>query len=308
MSVYTKLNEHEIQEILNQYDLGMLQSFHGITGGTLNSNYELTTSKGHYVLTLFERDALETIKPTLKIIEQLAQQQIPCPVALYNQAGDNIQMIRNKPMAIVNYLPGEHVKYFSATHVVNVATMLAKLHIVLKNYSFQGKNVRSQQWVVDTARKVMDKLSLQQQELLVQELIFLDSVKLPSLPQGVIHGDLFRDNILFDGNNITGVLDLYDCCFDYWVLDIAIAVNDCCLNQAGIVDKQLSDIFLQHYQQQRQLTKDELNHWPFFQRLAALMYWLLRLNAKYFLYTGTIVNLLDPNEYQQILQQHVNSS
>lgn len=304
MSVYTKISTQQAKQILEQYSLGDLVSLQGITEGVTNTIYLLTTDKQSLLLTVFEELDTKQLKPYLELTEFLSQREIPCPTVFANQSGQQIDQLADKPFTVANYLPGSTITQPSEEQLKQVATTLAKLHLAGKDYPHRIDNQRGALWREQLFPKLAKHLSHEEKQLLEDELSFQQTIDWSSLPQGIIHADLFRDNVLFDGQHLTGLIDFYYACTDAWLIDIAITINDWCLTESGLVDSSRLQLFIGQYQQLRPLLDTEKSLLNSALRLAALRFYLSRL-ADYFTVQKTEqIQVKDPNAFAMLLKQH----
>ena len=233
MSVYTTVTEAELKQWLKRYSLGALIELKGIASGIENTNYFVTTSHGRYVLTLFEKLRAEDLPYYINLMAHLARHGIPCPSPIANLENGYLNQLNDKPACIVSCLKGASLTAPTADHCAQVGEMLANMHLAGKSYSVQMPNPRGPSWWRATAPEVMPKLSADDAALLKEELRFQGLYRHQDLPRGVIHADLFRDNVLFDGDTLSGAIDFYYACNDAWLYDLAITVNDWCVTEQG---------------------------------------------------------------------------
>ncbi len=301
MSVFTTLNLEEVRQWLMPFNLGELQTLRGIAAGITNTNYFVETDQARYVLTVFEKNDFDELPYFVQLMTHLSAHGVACPAPIMDQAGVALRRIHGKPALMVSCLKGSDVHQPNQTQIEAVASTLAKMHLAGLDFHAQSHNQRGQGWRVMTAQQVMPKLSPVQQHLLQEELQFQHGLDLSALPHGVIHGDLFRDNVLFDGDHLGGFIDFYYACHDVLAYDVAIAVNEWCVDAAGmLVDDKLS-AFLNAYQAQRPFTALEKAHWPDLLRRAALRFWLSRLYDFYFPVAGELTHAKDPSHFERVL-------
>ncbi len=305
MSVFTTVSFEQLQSWLSNYDLGELLSLKGIASGITNTNYFVTTSKGSYVLTLFEEHSADELVYFMQLMTHLALHGIPCPHPVARLDGYALSELNGKPAALVSRLRGSDVQQPTQEQCAQVGKVLAGMHLASIDFKGVSNNTRDASWRSRTAHKVMSKLSLEEQALLQQAIALDVSLDISSLPQGVIHADLFRDNVLFDGEQLGGLIDFYYACTDAWLYDVAIAVNDWCVEADGALDPQRLQAMLQAYQAVRPLQPAELSAWPGLLQRAALRFWLSRLHDKYFPLAGEMTHAKDPDHFKRILQQRM---
>ena len=305
MSVYTKLDEASVQSILHDYHLGELKNYSAITAGVENTNYFVTCEGGEFVLTIFEKISPQYTFAYLQLMQQL-QNYIPCPAPQLRHDQQLLGNWQNKPLAIVAYLDGEHIDNPSAQHCTEVGTALAKLHTAPITTNTPLHNRRNNDWRESVRHRVMAILEPQQQSLLNAEFNCYQQIDFSLLPKGIIHADLFPDNVLFKGSKLSGILDFYDSCYESLLYDVAISVNAWCRTVNGELDQPRSTALLTAYQQIRPWSDIEQQSWPLMLRYAAMRFWLGRLEYRLQAQQGHPVPYRDPKVYQQMLEQDQN--
>ncbi len=309
MSVFTTLTLDEVHAWLRDFSIGDITELRGIAAGITNTNYFVITEKNRYVLTIFEKNTLEELPYFVNLMTHLAAHGVPCPAPIADINGVALHALKGKPALMVSCLKGKDVATPNLAQVVEVALTLAKLHVAGGSFKQVSFNQRGQAWFAATTQKVLPTLNLQEQALLQSELAYQLTLNTSLLPQGVIHGDLFRDNVLFDDDTLGGFIDFYYACNDVLAYDLAIAVNEWCLHHNGAdlgnIDTEKVDAFLSAYQSVRPLTSLELTCWPALLRRAALRFWLSRLHDFHFPQLGEITHAKDPNHFKSILQARI---
>ena len=303
MSVFTTVTPDQLKHWLRAYPLGELCDLQGIASGITNTNYFVTTDTGRYVLTLFEEHTADELPYFLDLMAHLAERGVPCPHPVADANGSRLGELNGKPAALVSCLRGRDLEAPSATHCAEVGRVLAQMHAAGESFPSQMQNPRGVQWRKETAAKVREFLSQEDQALLLQALTLDAALKLDGLPTGVIHADLFRDNVLFDGDQLGGFIDFYYACNDVLLYDIAIAVNDWCVSEDGIVDDARMHALLKAYSSIRPLTQAEHAAWPAVLQIAALRFWLSRLLDKHFPHAGELTHAKDPEHFRKILHK-----
>jgi len=306
MSVFTTVTPQQLSDWLKAYPLGELLDLQGIASGITNTNYFVTTSTGRYVLTLFEANTAEELPYFLDLMGHLAAHQVLCPSPVLNLAGNSLGELNGKPAALVSCLKGRSLEMPTAVHCAEVGSVLAKMHIAGESFGAQMENPRGSKWRLITAGQVMDLLSAEDYTLLQKVLNVEASQVLDGLPRGVIHADLFRDNVLFDGEQLGGVIDFYYACNDVLLYDVAIAVNDWCATEDGGLNPDLTSALLKAYHAGRPLTEIEHKAWSGQLISAALRFWLSRLYDFHFPNAGELTHAKDPGHFQRILQKRIN--
>jgi len=231
MSVYTRLTKEELEKLLNLYDIGKFVDIEGISEGITNSNYYLTTSLNKYILTIFEEPNLN-LNYAIELMDLLSTNQIPCPIPIKSKDGKCVLNFKDKPLSIFTLLPGKTItkKTPSEMMCMQIGETLAKMHLHSKKHKTHYVGLRDIEWFKKTAIKLNPVLDISEINIINNELKNLSYILGKNLPSGVIHSDLFRDNALFIGDNLTGVIDFYYACNGYYLYDLAIIVNDWCLN------------------------------------------------------------------------------
>ena len=303
MSVYTPVLSQQLQDFLNLYSLGSLIEYSGIQAGIENTNYRVTSSKGHFILTIFESLSIQALADYLNLLNYLSQSNFPAPKPQLSKSGSFVNKLQGKPAAFFNCLPGHSIENPSESDCSKMGECLAKLHRVSQSSGFDKKNLKDLKGCEQTFNNIKHYLSHRDIELLSSELTFQLNYALPSLPRGVIHADLFKDNVLFNQGSVSAVLDFYNACDDYYLFDIAVACNDWCVEN-NTVNQQKIQNFLQGYQKIRPLTQNESAHLFVFLRRAALRFWLSRLEHQLSPKQGELTLIKDPLIFRTILEQH----
>lgn len=316
MAVFTEVSFDEASQLLLSLNLGQLQAMEGCQGGIENTNYFVTTDQGAYVLTLFERLSFAQLPFYLWLMKHLAQQGIPVPDPAANRDGDILHTLCGKPAAVVNRLRGKSELAPQAPHCAAVGAMLARMHLAGRDYARQQPNLRGLSWWNETVPVVLPHLSPAQATLLQSELAYQNHVAAQSayvaLPRGPIHADLFRDNVMFDSPavagqaELTGFFDFYFAGVDSWLFDIAVCLNDWCIDLAtGQADLRRSAAFLQAYTQVRPLQAAEHTLLPALLRAGALRFWISRLWDFHLPREAAVLQAHDPTHFERVLQHRI---
>lgn len=308
MSVFTTVTSEQLRDWLHSYCLGALQDLRGIASGITNTNYFVTTDSGRYVLTLFEKNTAEELPYFLDLMAHLADHGIPCPHPVADNAGAYLGHLNGKPAALVSCLSGRSLEHPAIVHCAEVGAVLARMHRAGQSFTTRMDNPRGPHWWHTTAATVLPFLDDAQRTLLQQELAYQDSLRHLQLPRGVIHADLFRDNVLFDGDRLTGLIDFYYACNDVLAYDLAITVNDWCAQADGSLDAARTRALLAAYHSERPLTDAERKAWPALLRAAALRFWLSRLYDLHHPQPGELTHAKDPEHFRRILSERVRSA
>ncbi|MGR9115809.1 MAG: homoserine kinase [Gammaproteobacteria bacterium] len=306
MSVYTPLTSSELDWLLNWYTFGPLTRFEGINDGIENTNYVVTTQCGDFVLTIFEFLSATQLTIYLDLLAHLNRAGIPCPVAQYDNRGNRIHLLRQKPAALFTRLPGTAVLSPSTAQCQSIGRQLARLHLNSRDYLFPRENSYDLTGCKKIFERIVYKLPHQDVWLLEDELEFQTALPLAKLPRGVIHGDLFRDNVLFLGGSVSAILDFYSACSDTLLLDLAITVNDWC-SEKGTLSLDKTAALIAGYESLRPLLEQEQHYWNAILRAAALRFWLSRLQHRLYPRPGEITLQKDPEDFRRLLLQHRSS-
>ena len=307
MSVYTRVEHSQLEEFLTHYNLGHLVAYQGINAGIVNTNYFVTTTTGKFVLTLFEHLNPDELPYFLELMAYLAEQGMPTAHPLADQKGHYSRQLNGKPAALVECLCGKDVDMPTLAQCRALGESLGRLHTVSPHFHHDRANEHGPHWWKITAERVLPFMERDEATLLQEELHFQVSYQDLDLPRGVIHADLFRDNALFEGDKLCGIIDLYYACNDVLIYDLAITLNDWCSLPDGDLDEQRTQAMFQGYSDNRTLTPVEYQVWPVMLRAAALRFWLSRLEDFYFPRPGEITQIKDPTVFRQILQVHIDA-
>ncbi|MDP1765385.1 MAG: homoserine kinase [Methylotenera sp.] len=307
MSVFTSVSIQQLQVWLQDYAIGELIELKGISSGITNTNYFVTTTQNKFVLTLFEHNTLEELPYFIDLMSHLSAHGIPCPQPIADKAGVSLHMLNGKPAALISCLTGQDVEVPNVAQCSAVGAVLAKMHLVGQSFESQfpqhiSHNQRGEDWRIKTAAQVMPHLSVDNQRLLKDTLAFQAALDVTQLPMGVTHADLFRDNVLFDGDSIGGLIDFYYACHDVLAYDLAITVNDWCVNSDGSLDAPRLNAMLSAYQAVRPFNQTEHEAWHSMLRIAALRFWLSRLHDYFYPQEGELTHAKDPDHFQRILK------
>lgn len=304
MSVFTPVSHAQLQRFLRRYDLGPLLGLQGIGEGVENTNYFVDTTDGRWVLTLFERLNPRDLPFFLGLMEHFARHRLPCPRPVADQDGRLLGRLNRRPATLVRRLSGQSVLFPTTTQCAAVGKLLGDLHLAARRYSARCRNSRGPSWRAATARKLLPRAGRADAELIRSELAAQAGLDMSRLPQGVIHADLFRDNVLFVGPKLSGVIDFYYACNDALLYDLAVTVNDWCFTPTGRYRPARAEALLKAYQRRRKLTAAEWKAWPLTLRAAAFRFYLSRLHDWTFRRKGDVVHVKDPAEYRRILEHH----
>jgi len=282
MAVFTALTETEVERLLQQYSLGRLRTMQGIAAGIENSNFFLSTGTGEFVLTVFERLTFAQLPFYLELMRHLARRDLPVPLPCETRAGALVAEARGKPVAIVDRLPGRWVEAPTAAQCATMGDLLARMHLAARDFPRFQPNLRGIGWWKDALGRLEPKLPDPIFHELAEEVIIQDtffrSPAFEQLPSGPVHADLFRDNVLWEGSRIGGVIDFYFAGCSLWLYDLAVTINDWCVDLATAeFDPPRAQALLDAYHAVRPLTDLEHECWRTVLRAAALRFWISRL-------------------------------
>ena len=305
MAVFTSVSEAELTAWLGDYSLGQLLELQAIASGIENTNYFVTTSNGRFVLTLFEKLSADELPFYLNLMAHLARHGIPCPCPVANRRNQFLGELNGKPACIVSRLSGKSTTAPNIAQCAAIGAMLGQMHIAGQSFSQIMPNPRGAAWRTATAPQMRPFLDAEQAALLDSEVALHARHNSASLPQGVIHADLFRDNVLLEENRVSGLIDFYFACSDALLYDVAITVNDWCVDASGTLDAARAQAFLRAYHAVRPLLDGEREAWPLMLRAAALRFWLSRLFDLHLPRDGELIHAHDPRHFKRILKNHI---
>jgi homoserine kinase type II len=308
MAVYTDVAVEELAAFLGAYDLGDLLAYKGIAEGVENSNFLLHTSRGYYILTLYEkRVAANDLPFFLGLMEHLAARGLTCPQPVKNRAGETLGRLAGRPAAIVTFLDGMWIRRPSATHCAGLGRALAELHIAGADFAMTRANalsVAGWRTLYENAEARADGVQAGLRVAIAAELDLLATSWPRDLPQGVIHADLFPDNVFFLGDRLSGLIDFYFACTDTLAYDVAICLNAWCFEPDHSYNVTKGRAMLQAYAAKRALSAAERAALPLLARGAAMRFLLTRLVDWLNVPPGALVRPKDPLEYYRKLRFH----
>ncbi|MFA5490813.1 MAG: homoserine kinase [Candidimonas sp.] len=312
MAVFTPVSNNDTKLLLTRYDLGELVSLRGITAGIENTNYFLETTKGEYVLTLFEVLTHEQLPFYIELMHHLATRGIPVPLPQTLIDGTRLTTLHDKPCAIVSRLSGGYEPDPTPAHCALAGATLARAHLAAQDFPLHQPNLRGLPWWRETVPKVLPFLNPAQAGLirsaLDEQVRFADDPIYLMLPSGPSHCDLFRDNVLFDGTfempRMGGFIDFYFAGCDHWLFDVAVSVNDWCIERnTGALQSAKLQAWLNAYAQIRPFTAQEKQAWPVMLRAAALRFWISRLYDFFIPRPAQTLKPHDPMHFERVLNQ-----
>ena len=307
MSVYTKLSLQDMQDFTEQFDFGGLKSFQGVEAGVENTTYFVSFDQKETVLQIFEEQGFDEIPFFIELNRRLSEDQVPVATPIADQAGNRLFTIKGKPAALFQRIQGATVSPISIDACKQMGEALGKMHAVTQTYQeLTRKNHRWNTWWESNVDRVIDLVPEDHQTTLREQVTrskeFVDETE--SLPQGIIHGDLFCDNALFHDGKLAGIIDFYNACNGCLLFDLAITINDWCSKPTGRLDADKTVALVRGYNAFRTLTTEEVSQWPQAAETAALRFWMLRLVALARKREGgpqAPPHVKDPNDFLDIL-------
>ena len=308
MAVYTEVADDELRSFLTAYDLGAVLSFKGIAEGVENSNYMLQTERGTYILTLYEKRVARGDLPFfLGLMDHLAAGGFPCPTPVHGKDGTVLRELAGRPAAIVTFLSGLWPRRILPVHCKGLGAAMARMHLASASFKLKRENSLSHDgWraIYEGCRGRADTVQAGLEKVIAAELEFVDEHWPENLPTGVIHADLFPDNIFFLNETLSGVIDYYFACNDFYAYELAICLNAWCFEPDGSFNVTKARNMLQAYRGLRPFSAEELEFMPVLARGAALRFLLTRLYDLIHHPEGALVKPKDPLEYLRKLKFH----
>ncbi len=311
MAVFTPVSLDELSGWITQFPLGKALAIKGIASGIENTNFFITTETGEYVLTLFEKLTSEQLPFYLELMRHLAQRHVLVPAPIADHQGHIIHTLNGKPASIVTKLEGESQMAPLPIHCAEVGTMLARMHLAAQDFSIYQPNLRGLAWWKETMPIVLPYLPEDTANLLRTEVQFQEAFAATQtyteLPSGPVHADLFRNNAMFVGPRLSGFFDFYFAGCDTWLFDLAVTINDWCIDQnSGELDIPRTKAVLDAYHAVRPFSTAEHAAWQIMLRAAGLRFWLSRLYDFYLPRDAAMLTPHDPTHFERILRQRIN--
>ncbi|MDQ7074451.1 MAG: homoserine kinase [Gammaproteobacteria bacterium] len=298
MSVFTSVSSEQLQIFLCQFNLGSLINFEGISAGIENSNYFVNTTEGAFVLTLYEKHSADEINFSVQLGAFLAAKGLAVSYPLAAKDGRLQRDFLGKATVLSQRIVGQSVFSPKVQHCQQLGTALAKVHHASQTFPLSEPKLDAHLWRQQSLQKLHDKLDPETLHTL-QQLVrrYQDDVAL-DLPQGALHSDLFRDNVLFEGDQLSGIIDFNSAVHSPLLFDVAVVLNDWCSRPDGSLDLPLSRAFMSAYQGLRPFSESEHRVWPRMCELSALRFWLSRLLNQHFRQASELTCDKDPEEYR----------
>ena len=305
MSVFTRVTESEVSAWLTRFSVGTARALTPISEGIENTNYFLSTTDGEFVLTLYERVPAEDLPFYLNFTAHLARSGVAVPTPIADRTGALFSILNGRPAALTQRIAGRPVMQPGVVHCAAVGRELGRLHDASRAFRTRISNKRGPGWTLSTSRAVRPFVSADQNALIENELKFQRERRQTRLPNGAIHADLFRDNVLFDGDNLSGLIDFGFAATDEFAYDLAITANDWCVLPGGEFDDGRLHALLAAYASVRPLTEAEQVAWPALLRAAAIRFWLSRLYDLHLPRAAELNTPHDPAVFENILRLRI---
>ena len=308
MAVYTKLAHQEVEQFLEQYNINNFKDYKGITEGVENTNYFINTLEQDYILTIYEKRVDENDLPFfINLLSNLSENKFPCPKPIANKNNEKINKIKNKNAALVTFLNGQSKNKITSEECFEIGKITAQLHEITKKFNISRKNNLSiESWQNIFEKIVKQKIDLD--ETIIKKtksyLNFLEDKWPKNLPQGIIHADLFPDNIFFTKNKVSGIIDFYFACNDFFAYEIAICINSLCFDNNSTFNMTKAKNLIDGYSSIRTLSEEEKKFLPILSMGAAMRFFLTRLHDFYHTDNKAEVKIKDPFEYFKKIEFH----
>jgi len=311
MAVYTKLSDSELKEFFSKYNLGKLLNYKEIKEGIENTNYFIQTEKGKFILTLYEKRVEEKDLPFfISLMKNLFDKKFPSPEPIINKNGNYISEVAEKKAAVVSFLEGSAKKILNPNDCYIVGANSAKLHLITKNLTGKRENklsINSWRKIYNKVKKDCSTIHPNLPEVIEKNLDVIEKNWPKNIPAGIIHADLFPDNIFFKDGKLSGIIDYYFSCYDFYAFEIAICLNALCfegINENLSFNVTKAKKFIEGYSNIRRLTEEEKKSVKVLCQGAAIRFLLTRVFDYLNLTEGAIVKIKDPVEYLKRLEFH----
>ena len=305
MAFYTELDQQELLAMLRDYGIDALTACTGASDGIENTTYFLESDAQKWILTLFEEISADELPFFVRLMDWLYARQLPVAHALADNNAKTLHTLSNKPALLFPRLSGQHPRNMTIEQCRAIGYFLGHMHAVSQNYPEQRDNQRGTAWMQAARQRLSSCVDAEVLELLDAQIRNAEQVRALNLPTGLIHGDLFHDNALYEGDTLCGVIDFYNACTDVLALDLAIVINDWCALPDGSIEATRYHAIIDAYQKQRALTVQEKTHRQAILQLAAARFWLSRLLSEKLPARPDVVHAHKPSaEYRARLQFH----
>ena len=305
MAVYTSLNISDLNIWLKNFDIEPLKDLKGISAGVTNTNYLISTKQSKYILTIFEHHTIEELPFYINLMIFLQKHSFRCPKPILSKGGESLNLLKGKPALIVSFLEGHEIQNKSsheqAYEITQIGQRLGQLHNLGMKFKESRENRRDLLWIKNKYQELKNNVSPGNQKLIEDEIYFLIGSHKNDLPSGIIHGDLFRDNVIYSQKDGPGFIDFYYACNEILVYDIAIAINDWCIDLDGKIDSPKLVNFMAGYEKERPLESNEHDYLPKALRWAALRFFISRLEHVDSNPSAEILSINNPEQFKYIL-------
>ena len=307
MAVYTDISQNDLDQFLSLYNIEDVNSFEGIRNGVSNSNYLLFGKKNKYILTIFEEMTNDRDLPYFfQLMNHLNSKNIMCPKIIKDKSNNFSNILQGKQAAISSFLEGKSIEHIKPSHCAELGTMVAKFHNAsneLKIYRENDLGVKKLETIIDSIEKISEKLNPSVMDIIHSEHEYLKNITF-DIPSGIIHADLFPDNIFFNKNKLSGIIDFYFACNDFYAYEIATCLNAWCFEQNNEFNISKAKALLSNYNLHKKFSSEELECLPLLARASALRYLLTRLMDFHTREDGELIIKKDPDEYLKKLKFH----
>ena len=307
MAVYTDISQNDLDQFLSLYNIEDVNSFEGIRNGVSNSNYLLFGKKNKYILTIFEEMTNDRDLPYFfQLMNHLNSKNIMCPRIIKDKSNNFSNILKGKQAAISSFLEGKSIEHIKPSHCAELGTMVAKFHNAsneLEIYRENDLGVKKLETIIDSIEKISEKLNPSVMDIIHSEHEYLKNITF-DIPSGIIHADLFPDNIFFNKNKLSGIIDFYFACNDFYAYEIATCLNAWCFEQNNEFNISKAKALLSNYNLHKKFSSEELECLPLLARASALRYLLTRLMDFHTRQDSELIIKKDPDEYLKKLKFH----
>ncbi len=308
MSVYTKITDDELSEHLTNYSIGEAYDLIGISDGIENTNYLLKTQQNEYIFTIFENIGDNNINQYLEFMNHLSNKGLLCPNVIKSNANTLFVSIRGKPSAIIEKLDGNSITNPDINHCGLIGDLLAKFHNYGSDFETHLTNSRDLTWCQQAYKKLAAVVSANQSNLICDAILIQKEMEKENLPIGTIHADLFKDNVLFNNDNVSGMIDFYYSCSGFLIYDLAVVMNDWCSDKEGVIIEAKANNLISSYNINREIQDVEKLFWNHALISASLRFFLSRLLDLHYPKIGEITHIKDPKVFENILTDRMKKS
>ena len=311
MAVYTSVNKNELSKFFENYELGSLISYEGIVEGIENTNFKINTDKGSYILTIFEKRVnREDVPFFMNLQKHLSKAGFACPLPIENKNKKIINTLCNKTAIIISFIEGEKVSDIKPVHCFQVGEMISNFQKITKNFTEKrnnGLNINNWKSIFSKCIEINEHRYIDLISPIQNELEYLENYWPSNLPRGIIHGDIFQDNVFFIKNKLSGLIDFYFSCYDYYAYELALTTNAWCFDIKNNFINENFESLLDGYLKFSKINSNEKEHFNTLLRGAAMRILVTRLHDQLFHPDGAIVIPKNPLQYFEILKWHQNN-